>query len=57
MQYDPTRTSLVVVDPYNEVLAEGGKVWPRLREVAERVDTRGHLQLLLAAAPGQRACR
>ncbi|MHA6619951.1 cysteine hydrolase family protein [Pseudonocardia sp. DLS-67] len=50
MQYDPTRTSLVVVDPYNELLAEGGKVWPRLREVAERVDTRGHLQQLLAAA-------
>ncbi|WP_330256891.1 cysteine hydrolase [Nocardia sp. NBC_00565] len=45
-----TRTALVVVDPYNEVLAEGGKVWPRLREVVERVGTRENLQELLDTA-------
>jgi len=49
MQYDTARTALVVVDPYNDVLAEGGKVWPRLREVAERVGTREHLEQLLTA--------
>lgn len=50
MQYDTTRTALVVVDPYNEMLTEGGKVWPRLREVAEQVGTREHLEQLLTAA-------
>lgn len=47
MEYDATRTALVVVDPYNEVLAEGGKVWPRLRAVVERVGTRENLRELL----------
>jgi nicotinamidase-related amidase len=50
MQYDTTRTALVVVDPYNEMLAEGGRVWPRVRAVAERVGTREHLEQLLTAA-------
>ena len=26
---------LVVVDPYNDFISEGGKIWPRIREVAE----------------------
>ncbi len=35
--YDPTRTGLLLVDPYNDFLSEGGKVWPRVKEVAEHV--------------------
>ena len=35
--YDPTRTGLLLVDPYNDFLSEGGKLWPRVKEVAEQV--------------------
>ena len=28
-------TALLVVDPYNDFISEGGKVWERLRDVAE----------------------
>ena len=34
--YDLTRTGLLFVDPYNDFLSEGGKLWPRVKEVAER---------------------
>jgi len=26
--YDTTKTALVLVDPYNDFLAEGGKIYP-----------------------------
>jgi nicotinamidase-related amidase len=32
--YDPARTALVLVDPYNGFFADDGKVYSRLREVA-----------------------
>src|SRR5215470_17579706 len=35
--YDPARTGLLFVDPYNDFLSEGGKLWPRVKEVAEQV--------------------
>ena len=35
--YDPARTGLLLVDPYNDFLSEGGKLWPRVKEVAEQV--------------------
>jgi hypothetical protein len=28
--YDKRDTALVVVDPYNDFISEGGKVWERL---------------------------
>jgi nicotinamidase-related amidase len=49
ISYDPARTGLVLVDPYNEFLSEGGKIWPRLREVAESVGLHQNLRDLLAA--------
>jgi nicotinamidase-related amidase len=27
--YEPSRTALLLVDPYNDFLSEGGKVWPK----------------------------
>ena len=35
--YDPARTGLLFVDPYNDFLSEGGKLWRRVKEVAEQV--------------------
>lgn len=43
-------TAVVLVDPYKEVLSEGGRAWPRLREVAEAVGTHQGLRTLLTAA-------
>ena len=47
--YDPARTAFVLVDPYNDFFADDGKVYPRLREVAEAVGLRQHIRELLAA--------
>jgi nicotinamidase-related amidase len=35
--YDPARTGLLFVDPYNDFLSEGGKLWPMVKKVAEQV--------------------
>jgi nicotinamidase-related amidase len=48
--YGPSDTALVVVDPYNDFLSEGGKVWPRVAEVVESVGTVARLQELIEAA-------
>ena len=32
--YDKATTALLFVDPYNDFLSEGGKVWPRVKEIA-----------------------
>lgn len=34
-KYDKEITALLVVDPYNDFISEGGKVWPRIQAVAE----------------------
>jgi hypothetical protein len=36
--YDPRRTAVLLVDPYNDFLSEGGKIWPRLAPSCERWD-------------------
>ena len=33
--YDKDITALLVVDPYNDLISEGGKIWPRIKAVAE----------------------
>jgi ureidoacrylate peracid hydrolase len=33
--YDKTRTGLLVIDPYNDFISEGGKIWSRIKAVAE----------------------
>ena len=48
--YDIARTALVLVDPYNDFFAADGKLYPRLREVAESVGLHQHIRDLLAAA-------
>jgi hypothetical protein len=34
--YDPARSSLLFVDPYNDFLSEGGKLWPMVKEFTEQ---------------------
>jgi len=33
--YDKEITALLVIDPYNDFISEGGKLWPRVKAVAE----------------------
>jgi len=42
--YPRDRTGLLLVDPYNDFLSEGGKLWPFAKEVAESVDLLAHLR-------------
>lgn len=39
--YDPRRTAVLLVDPYNDFLSEGGKIWPRLETMAKELDQIG----------------
>lgn len=48
--HDPARTGLLLVDPYNDFLSEGGKLWPRLKEVAGEVHALDHLRTIVDTA-------
>jgi nicotinamidase-related amidase len=48
--YKPSRTGLLFVDPYNDFLSEGGKLWPRVKAVAEQVGLISNLKAILRAA-------
>lgn len=43
-------TALLVIDPYNDFISEAGKIWPYLREVAERLGAVPNMRSLVAAA-------
>jgi nicotinamidase-related amidase len=46
--YAANQTALLLVDPYNDFLSEGGKVWPMV-EVAERVGLLDNLRTITQA--------
>ena len=48
--YDVGITGLLVIDPYNDFISEGGKLWPRIREVAEATGCVRHMSQILDAA-------
>jgi nicotinamidase-related amidase len=48
--YAADRTALLIVDPYNDFLAEGGKLWPRVAEVAKAVGLHENLRAVIKAA-------
>ena len=50
LTYEKDLTGLVVIDPYNDFIAEGGKLWPRVREVAEAVACVSNMKTVLHAA-------
>jgi ureidoacrylate peracid hydrolase len=50
MTYDRQLTALLVIDPYNDFISEGGKVWDRLKGVAEANDCVPHMLQVLNAA-------
>jgi len=48
--YTAQRTGLLFVDPYNDLLSDGGKLWPQAKAVAEAVGLLTHLRALVEAA-------
>src|SRR5262249_16795724 len=48
--YNKQLTTLLVIDPYNDFISEGGKLWGRIRAVAEANDCVPHMLQVLNAA-------
>ncbi|HEX9773717.1 MAG TPA: isochorismatase family cysteine hydrolase [Steroidobacteraceae bacterium] len=47
--YPKSHTALLFVDPYNDFLADGGKLWPYVRTVAGEVGLHDNLRAIVAA--------
>ncbi len=50
LKFDKDITALLVIDPYNDFISEGGKLWDRLKRVAEANDCVPHMLQVLNAA-------
>ena len=50
VRYDKETTALLVIDPCNDFISEGRKVWDRLKAVAEANDCVPHMLQVLNAA-------
>lgn len=50
LTFDATRTALLVVDPYNDFISEGGKLYELARETIISQDCVTHMREILAAA-------
>jgi nicotinamidase-related amidase len=48
--YDPNGAALLVIDPYNDFISDGGKIWNRLKAVAEANGCVPHMLQVLHAA-------
>src|SRR5215471_8917517 len=48
--YEKEITGLVVIDPYNDFISEGGKIWERIKDVAEANRCVPHMLQVLDAA-------
>jgi nicotinamidase-related amidase len=50
VKYDKAITALLVIDPYNDFISEGGKLWNRLKLVAEANGCVPHMAQVLNTA-------
>lgn len=48
-KYTKDRTALLFIDPYNDFLSEGGKMWPLVESVATKVGLLDNLRTITAA--------
>jgi len=48
--YTREQTALLLVDPYNDFLSDGGKLWPRVEAVAREVGLLDNLRTIMAAS-------
>jgi ureidoacrylate peracid hydrolase len=50
LKFDKEITALLVIDPYNDFISVGGKVWDRLKDLAEANNCIPHMLQVLNAA-------
>src|ERR1700756_3284407 len=50
LTYEKELTALLVIDPYNDFISEGGKIWDRLKGVAEANRCVPHMLQVLTVA-------
>lgn len=50
LSFPPAETALLLVDPYNDFLSPGGKLFEHARSVIESTDTVAHMRDVVAAA-------
>src|SRR5262252_10956366 len=50
LTFEKEITALVLVDPYNDFISEGGKIWDRIKGVAEANNCISNMQQVLNAA-------
>ena len=50
LKFEKEITGLLLIDPYNDFISEGGKIWDRIKAVAEANDCVPHMLQLLTAA-------
>jgi ureidoacrylate peracid hydrolase len=50
LKYDKAITALLMIDPYNDFISEGGKIWDRIRTVAEANQCVPNMERVLNAA-------
>lgn len=48
--FEASLTALLVVDPYNDFISEGGKLWPNVEEIAASVNCVSNMRGVLHAA-------
>ena len=48
--FDKEITALLVIDPYNDFISEGGKIWTRIKNVAEGNNCVPHMSQVVTAA-------
>ena len=49
-RYEKEITALIVIDPYNDFISEGGKIWDRIKAVAEANECIPHMLQVLNAS-------
>lgn len=49
-EYSNASTALLLLDPYNDFLSEGGKLWPMVEPIATSTGLLDHLRKIVAAA-------
>jgi nicotinamidase-related amidase len=50
LKFEKEITGLLLIDPYNDFISEGGKIWDRIKAFAEANDCVPHMLQLLTAA-------
>jgi len=50
LRFEKETTGLLLIDPYNDFISEGGKLWDRIKSVAEANDCIPHMLQLLTTA-------